>query len=123
MDSISYANTPEGKAQSKRLIECRLELGYNSAKEFYDNESKGRFSYPQYQKYESGERLLSRKAAILYAQIFKKDWEWLQYGKQAEKAIAHEDFSNLSEEEKNLIRNFRKSHTANNSTTSEKQVS
>ena len=52
---MSFANTPEGKAQAKRLTECRLALGCKSAKDFFNRYSNGLFSYPQYQKYESGE--------------------------------------------------------------------
>lgn len=78
--AINYANTPEGKSQSKRLVDCRLKLGCVNAKMFFEKFSQGRFSYPQYQKYESGERLLSKKASMLYANIFGVDWEWLQKG-------------------------------------------
>ena len=75
---INFSNTAEGKAQSKRLVDCRFKLGCPNAKVFFEKYSQGRFSYPQYQKYESGERLLSKKAAILYAGIFDVDWEWLK---------------------------------------------
>lgn len=82
----SYANTPRGKAQSKRLIESRIELGYKSAKEFYDAYGKNgnAFSYPSWQKYESGERLLSPKAAVKFGAIFKKDPDWLINGDKNE---------------------------------------
>lgn len=81
MDKIlNYADTPEGKAQSERLVRARFELGCNSAKEFVEKYSDNRFSYTQYQKYESGERLLSKKAAMLYATIFNINWEWLKNG-------------------------------------------
>lgn len=84
MDKMpNYANTPEGRAQAKRLTECRIKLGCGNAKIFFEQYSQGRFSYTQYQKYESGERLLSPKAAILYASIFNVDWEWLQKGDSA----------------------------------------
>lgn len=76
----SYANTTKGKAQAKRMNECRLALGCSTAKDFFSKYSNGLFSYPQYQKYESGERLLCRKASILFAQIFNVNWEWLQKG-------------------------------------------
>lgn len=110
----SYAYTPEGKSQAKRLVESRIAVGCSNAKDFYNQYGKGKgvngkdlFSYPQYQKYESGERLLGRKAAILFAKIFNKDWEWLQKGDKI--LETDEDFSNLSEEEKDLIRKHRKS--------------
>lgn len=77
---INFSNTAEGKAQSKRLVDCRFKLGCPNAKVFFEKYSQGRFSYPQYQKYESGERLLSKKAAMLYAEIFDVDWEWLKDG-------------------------------------------
>ena len=102
---MSFANTPEGKAQPKRLTECRLALGCKSAKDFFNRYSNGLFSYPQYQKYESGERLLARGAAILYAKIFNVDYEWLQNGSQSE---PKEEII-LNEEEKEYIRNLRKS--------------
>lgn len=110
----SFANTPQGKRQALRLVRCRLELGCLSAKDFYNQYGKGRnldgkdlFSYNQYQKYESGERILGRKAAILFAEIFQKDWEWLQNGNESD------EFAFLSDEEKDLVRNYRKSQTAN----------
>lgn len=85
MDKTSnFSNTPAGKAQAKRLVDRRLALGCNNAKDFYDKYNKGMFSYPQYQKYESGERLLSKKAAILYSSIFNVDWEWLKDGDKVE---------------------------------------
>lgn len=95
------------------MVECRLALGCNSAKDFYIQfgqrkgaDGKDLFSYPQYQKYESGERLLGRKASIQFAQIFKKDWEWLQKGE--EKDVSDDEFSYLTEEEKEVIRAIRK---------------
>lgn len=109
----SYAYTPEGKSQSKRMVESRLALGCTSAKDFYNKYGKGKldgkdlFSYPQYQKYESGERLLGQKAAILFAQIFNVNWEWLKFGEIVE------DFSNISEEEKNILREWRKNQAQN----------
>ncbi len=117
----SFANTPQGKAQAKRLVECRLALGCTSAMDFYNRYGKGKsqdgkdlFSYPQYQKYESGERLLSQKAAIQFAQIFKKDWEWLQNGEiELNTPQISEDFSNLSDEEKALILKYRKLQAEN----------
>lgn len=101
---MSFANTPEGKEQAKRLTECRLALGCLSAKDFFNQYNKGLFSYPQYQKYESGERLLGRKAAILFAKIFNVDWEWLQNGTPAD----DEEFKNMSDDEKEIVRNYRK---------------
>lgn len=85
--TINFANTVEGKAQSKKLVDCRLKLGCATAKDFYDKFNNGIFSYSQYQKYESGERLLSKKAAMLYANIFNVDWEWLKGNVQQIKEI------------------------------------
>lgn len=76
----SYSETPQGKSQSQRMTTCRMNLGLNTGKKFYEKYSKGRFSYAQYQKYERGERLLNNKAAMLYASIFGVDWEWLKNG-------------------------------------------
>lgn len=116
---VSFANTPEGKSQAKRLVECRIALGCSSAKDFYLKYGKNKgaygedlFSYPQYQKYESGERIIGRKAAIQFAKIFNKDWEWLQNGTIEEKT-QDEEFLILTEEEKEIIRALRKVKSAN----------
>jgi len=87
MEKINNSNTPEGKAQAKRLVDCRLKLGCTSAKDFYEKYSNGLFSYQQYQKYESGERLLGSKAAMLYSSIFNVDWEWLKNGDETPKTV------------------------------------
>lgn len=89
--TISYADTPAGKAQAQRIITCRLKMGCSNAKTFFDKYSNGNFSYPQYQKYESGERLLSKKAAILYASIFGVDWEWLKDGDSNRQNLSDND--------------------------------
>lgn len=70
-------------SQSQRLIECRLSLGCRDAMDFYKKYSQEGtlFSYPKYQKHESGERPLNEKSAIVYANIFKVSWEWLLTGK------------------------------------------
>lgn len=72
--------------QSERMISCRLKLGCRDAMDFYKKFSQGGrlFSYPKYQKHESGERRLNEKSAIVYAKIFNVDWMWLLYG-EAEK--------------------------------------
>ena len=68
--------------QTERLISCRLKLGCRDAKDFYKKFSQNGllFSYPKYQKHESGERRLNEKSAITYAKIFNVDWVWLLYG-------------------------------------------
>ena len=72
--------------QSERMISCRIKLGCRDAMDFYKKFSQGGglFSYPKYQKHESGERRLNEKSAIVYAKIFNVDWMWLLYG-EAEK--------------------------------------
>lgn len=86
MENNNYSQTKEGKAQSKRLIESRLELGYKNAADFFEacGGNGDVFAYPTWQKYESGERLLSSKAAIKFGKILHKDAEWLRYGDKAE---------------------------------------
>lgn len=71
--------------QSQRMVECRMRLGCRDAMDFYKKYSEnGRlFSYPKYQKHESGERPLNEKSAMTYAQIFMVDWRWLQSGEKA----------------------------------------
>lgn len=91
----NFSNTPKGKIQAKKMIDCRLELGCNSARDFFDKFSKGRFSYTQYQKYESGERLLNKKSAILYANIFNKNWEWLLSDDDASEIKKQDDMITL----------------------------
>ncbi len=68
--------------QSERMISCRLKLGCRDAMDFYKKFSQNGllFSYPKYQKHESGERRLNEKSAITYAKIFNVDWMWLLYG-------------------------------------------
>lgn len=68
--------------QSERLVLARLKLGCRDAMDFYKKYSQnGRlFSYPKYQKHESGERPLNEKSAITYSKIFNVDWEWLMRG-------------------------------------------
>lgn len=113
-DTVNNSQTLQGKEQSKRLIELRLALGCRSAKEFFDKYSNGRFSYPQYQKYESGERLLSAKSAILYSLIFKCDPDYLRFGKApAKKQKDDNEFAALTDEEKEFLRLFRKSKASN----------
>ena len=72
-------------AQSQRMVQCRLDLGCRDAMQFFKRYAdEGRlFSYPKYQKHESGERPLNEKSAMLYASIFKVDWKWLLNGGQA----------------------------------------
>jgi hypothetical protein len=115
---VSFANTPKGKSQAKRLVECRISLGCSSAKEFYVRFSKNLssdggdlFSYTQYQKYESGERLLGRKASIQFAKIFKKNWEWLQNGTGEDNV--DDECLVLTEEEKELIKALRRIKSSN----------
>ena len=48
--------------------------------------------------------MLGRKAAIQFAQIFNKDWEWLQNGNEK---TTDDEFMFLSDEEKEFIRAFR----------------
>lgn len=122
----SFANTPQGKSQAKRLVECRIALGCSSAKDFYLQYGKNKgmdgndlFSYPQYQKYESGERLLGRKASIQFAQIFKKDWEWLQNGDELK--TKDNDFI-LTEEEKEIIKALRKAKEVTSKTSDVSQT-
>lgn len=95
---INYSNTKEGKEQSRRLVDCRLNLGYQNARAFFEKygQEQDLFSYSQYQKYESGERLLSKKAAMLYAKIFGVDWEWLKNGDTYNHALSEPaDCTNL----------------------------
>ncbi len=68
--------------QSQRMIQCRLQLGCRDAMDFYKKYADGGrlFSYPKYQKHESGERPLNEKSAMLYADIFQVDWKWLLNG-------------------------------------------
>ncbi len=68
--------------QSERMVSSRLKLGCRDAMDFYKKYSQnGRlFSYPKYQKHESGERPLNEKSAMTYARIFDVDWEWLLKG-------------------------------------------
>ncbi len=68
--------------QSERLVLARLKLGCRDAMDFYKKYSQnGRlFSYPKYQKHESGERPLNEKSAITYSKIFNVDWVWLMRG-------------------------------------------
>lgn len=70
--------------QSQRMVECRMKLGCRDAMDFYKKYSQdGRlFSYPKYQKHESGERRLNEKSAIAYAKIFNVDWHWLLNGEK-----------------------------------------
>ena len=112
-DVVNYSQTTQGKEQSKRIIECRLALGCKSAKDFFDKYSKGRFSYPQYQKYESGERLLSAKSAVLYGLIFNCNPDWLRFGDKNKEPKPDDEFAVLTDEEKEFIRLFRKSKANN----------
>ncbi len=68
--------------QAGRMIESRLKLGCRDAMDFYKKFSDGGllFSYPKYQKHESGERPLNEKSALTYARIFGVDWRWLLNG-------------------------------------------
>ncbi len=68
--------------QSERMVSSRLKLGCRDAMDFYKKYSQnGRlFSYPKYQKHESGERPLNEKSAMTYSKIFNVDWEWLLRG-------------------------------------------
>ncbi len=70
--------------QSQRMVECRMRLGCRDAMDFYKKYSQdGRlFSYPKYQKHESGERPLNEKSAMTYARIFNVEWQWLLRGKE-----------------------------------------
>lgn len=81
MTENNFSQTEEGKSQAAKLLECRRKLGFRTAKEFFEKYGRAkdgeRFSYSQYQKYESGERLLGSKAANLYAKIFNVSAEWL----------------------------------------------
>lgn len=68
--------------QSERMISCRIKLGCRDAMDFYKKYSQNGklFSYPKYQKHESGERPLNEKSAITYAKLFNVDWIWLLHG-------------------------------------------
>ena len=68
--------------QSERMVSCRIKLGCRDAMDFYKKYSQNGklFSYPKYQKHESGERPLNEKSAITYAKIFNVDWIWLLHG-------------------------------------------
>lgn len=74
--------TEKNLKQSERMVYSRLKLGCRDAMDFYKKFSQnGRlFSYPKYQKHESGERALNEKSAMTYAEIFNVDWMWLLYG-------------------------------------------
>lgn len=74
--------------QSERMVSARLKLGCRDAMDFYKKYSQnGRlFSYPKYQKHESGERPLNEKSAITYSKIFNVDWLWLLRGEQEKNA-------------------------------------
>ena len=87
--SINFSNTPEGKAQSERLINCRIALGHKNAYDFYlaYGQNGDAFSYPAWQKYESGERLLSAKAAVKFATILNKDADWLRFGDVTDNSV------------------------------------
>lgn len=83
--------TEKDFVQSQRMVGCRMKLGCRDAMDFYKKHSQnGRlFSYPKYQKHESGERPLNEKSAMTYAQIFHVDWRWLLKGeKEAGDTIA-----------------------------------
>lgn len=106
MTEVRYSETPEGKAQAERMFKCRLKKGCASAKDFFEKFSNGNFSYPQYQKYESGERPLSFKAAMMYADLFGVNWEWLKDGKgdtAEEKNCSNSDNNILSDKTENLL--------------------
>lgn len=75
-------NAEKNLKQSERMVSSRLKLGCRDAMDFYKKYSQGGrlFSYPKYQKHESGERSLNEKSAMVYAEIFNVDWMWLLYG-------------------------------------------
>lgn len=76
-------------SQTQRMVQCRIQMGCRDAMDFYKKYAdNGRlFSYPKYQKHESGERPLNEKSAMLYAGIFNVDWQWLLNGDDSVNAV------------------------------------